>query len=197
MADKQGVVLRSSQTAEPDETVVESAPKSNGNGKKIPKPTMNDIALSERHNNCWRVIIPRGVEPEDLLEPLYFAEVHDLTSYDTLLAVSSDDTWASLLLVTCGNYGFVSVAQCWTVRYSAASQTAEWGLPPGYEVRYRKSTDRYAVIRHPLTHTTKDGTKVTGTETVMQDGFTSLEQARSWLKSHASLRPESHTRYVV
>lgn len=135
----------------------------------------NNLKLRESTNNHWRAIIPRGVEPERLLDSDFWsAASRDFLPYDIVYCVGESRNFFCELLVLESGAGYCSMIELNRVALPALL-VSQKGLPPGHEIFYSGPADLYCVKRN-------------SDNIVMGTGFTSREAALEYLLDHATLR---------
>lgn len=133
------------------------------------------LKLRESCNNEWRAVIPRGVEPERVLDSDFWAAVsRDFLPYDTIKCIGeARDFYTELLVLEAGS-GYCALVKLNHIQLPALL-VSQKGLPPNHEIYYSGPEKLYCVKRN-------------SDSVVMGEGFTSREAALEYLLDHASLR---------
>lgn len=126
-------------------------------------------------NNQWRVIVPRGVTREMLTaSALWSVCSQDMTAGDLYFVQDEARSYFAILLcLDCGR-GFANMHEVLFTPLPALV-VAGGGIPPNFEIRHQGLEKGYCVVR------LSDGV-------CMGENFTSYEDARQHLLSHATLR---------
>lgn len=131
--------------------------------------------LRESVNNVFRIVVPRGITRERLLDSDFYATVAgDLTAFDKIIAVAADRSfYCELLVLECGR----SYANLVELSYTPlpALLVVQGSLPANHEIIHLGPTDLYAVRR-------------ISDQVLLGKGFSSREEAVAFLCDHASLR---------
>lgn len=133
------------------------------------------LKLRESTNNTWRAVAPRGTSRERLLDSDFWSTVADkFLPYDTIAVVAEDRSYYCELLVLESGRGYAALIEL-NYHVLPALLVSNAGLPPNHEIIHLGPDELYAVRR------CSDGV-------LLGKGFSSREEAVSFLLDHATLR---------
>jgi hypothetical protein len=135
---------------------------------KAPALTMPRFGLAEEHRNIWRVTVPIGTIPEQVMDEAFWSNVSRLLQPGDEIQVLPDNyAWRRDLFVTASgtNWAQVQVLD----HYDLSQAEARAGIPSRYKAEFAGAHHKWRVLR--------DGEP-------LKDGFASEKLARQWAANH-------------
>lgn len=140
--------------------------------RRVEVPGPNALQLAEHGRNPWYLKVAKGVQPEDLLEPAFWANHSGkLAPYDKIEVRAEDGTWYQELIVMDSSRAWARVKPLIpAVRFSTSDVSQSETVQTQFEVMHRGPRG-WSVVR------TKD-------REVMHDGEKLRGGAEQWLKDN-------------
>jgi hypothetical protein len=150
-----------------------------GNGAAPPVLPRGDLHIEEMKNVRYRASLPRDVTLENVTESSIWSVIAEqLRPYDRIAAVAHDESFWCELLVRSAINGRVAIVMLNSVELPAGIEDTTDNWPPGYTLS-RNEKEGWVITRD------KDNVVMGSTK---RHGFQTKEQARRYLKDHATLR---------
>lgn len=140
--------------------------------RKVEAAGPNSLQLAEHARNIWSLEVPMGVQPDDLLEPSFWAHHSGkLAPYDKIEVRAKDGTWYQELIVMDSSRAWARVRPLLdAVRFSSADVSQSETAQSEYEIVHR-AQHMWSVVRK------KD-------RQVVHEGERQRDGAETWLKDN-------------
>lgn len=123
----------------PEAAAVAEKPVEDAKPPEIPTAPRKDIQLREYLNNTWRIRLPAEITLKQAQDAAYIAKVlsigsQDFRSFDEMLVVSNDASWAVKLLCVDAGVGWCDFQVRETLQFAQRRDQGEARIPQGYSI---------------------------------------------------------------
>lgn len=136
--------------------------------EKAPALTMPRFGLAEEARNVWRVSVPQGTLPEQVMDESFWSNVARLLQPgDSIQIIPDNFTWRRDVMVLAAGQNWAQT--CLLHHYDLTPSKALEKIPSKYKVEFAGSHHKWRVLREgePL-----------------KDGFASEKIAHQWAANH-------------